>query len=221
MKRYIQRFVPKNVVMLVTGRNVFAVLVLIVATVIALTSLSYPFVTVSSSSTEAFAGLITGTTQYAVSYPQMSSSTVVAGYLTSTAWYPGNPLCDPASNACTPYPAPTATIIIPQAATYAYQVTLQTTTYSTYFSLTTTFSTQITSQSVPLYSAAGLSDFEFGIVALVVAAAVGLCAIFVVLGRPRPGTAKPITYCQKCWTANSSVDKFCTNCGKQLVHPSS
>jgi len=209
-------------------KRIVPMVVLIVAAVVALASLSYPSVLTTSSSTQTLASSATNTTQYTNTYFQTSTSTTLVGYLTSIFWYPGNPVCDPMSNACSPYPSPTATFVYPESATYPYEVTLETQTTSTYTTQYTVFSTQVTSQNIPPYSAAGLSDLEFGFTALVVAAVVGLVCIFLAVG-PRPGTrsrtpqavAGSKTFCEKCGAANTTRDQFCTSCGNRLVHGSS
>jgi len=208
-------------------KRIVPMVVLIVAAVVALASLSYPSLLITSSSTQTMASFTTNTMQYTNTYLQTSTSTTLVGYLTSIFWYPGNPVCDPMSNACSPYPSPTATVVYPESATYPYQVTLETQTTSTYTTQYTSFSTKVTSQNVPPYSAAGLSDLDFGVTALVVVAVVGLVCIFLAVGQrpatqsrtPQPAGDSP-TFCERCGAANSGRDQYCTSCGNRLVHGS-
>jgi hypothetical protein len=198
--------------------------VVIVAVVIAILSLSYPSIVVSNISTQQIPNFATYTAQYATGYPQMSASTILAGYSTMTAWYPGNPICDPASNACTPYPIPTATFVYAQSATYVYQVTINSEATSTYTSEFTGFSTQTYSQTIPPYAAAGLSELEFGLLALLIVGAVGAAMLFLFVRGTASGSnvakadlsSKTVRYCQQCGAENQKADRFCGKCGTKL-----
>jgi len=198
--------------------------VVIVAVVIAILSLTYPSIVVSNISTQPIPNFATYTAQYATGYPQISASTILAGYSTTTAWYPGNPICDPASNACTPYPMPTATFVYAQSATYNYQVTINSEATSTYTSEFNGFSTQTYYQTLPPYAAAGLSELEFGLVALLIVGAVGAAMLFLyargTASRSNVAKAelpsKPVRYCQQCGAENRKTDKFCDKCGTKL-----
>ena len=205
-------------------RKIVVPVVVIAAVIIALLSLSYPSIVVSNISTQPIPNFATYTTQYASGYSQMSVSTFLAGYSTTTAWYPGNPICDPTSNACTPYPTPTATFVYAQSATYSYQVTINSEATSTYTSEFTGFSTETNYQNSPPYATAGLSEFEFGIVALLIVAAVAaaMLLVFVKGSGRRPSRAKTelpsktVRYCQQCGAENRKADKFCAKCGTTL-----
>ena len=198
--------------------------VMIVAVVIAILSLSYPSIVVSNISAQQIPNFATYTTQYVTGYPQMSASTILAGYSTTTAWYPGNPICDPASNACTPYPMPTATFVYAQSATYNYQVTKNSEATSTYTSEFAGFSTQTYYQTVPPYAAAGLSELEFGLLALLIVGVVGAAMLYLyargTASRSNFAKAelppKTVRYCQQCGAENRKTDKFCDKCGTKL-----
>ena len=205
-------------------RNLVVPVVVIVAVIVAILSVSYPSIVVSNISTQQIPNFATYTTEYATGYPQMSASTILAGYSSSTAWYPGNPICDPASNACTPYPMPTATFLYAQSATYNYQVTKNSEATSTYTSEFAGFSTQTYYQTVPPYAAAGLSELEFGLLALLIVGVVGAAMLY----PYARGTAsrsnfakaelppKTVMYCQQCGAENRKTDKFCDKCGTKL-----
>ena len=205
-------------------RKIVVPLVVIVAIVIAILSLNCPSITVPNVSTQPVPNFATYTTQFATGYPQMSASTFLAGYSTTTAWYPGNPICDPLSNACTPYPTPTATIVYAQSATDSYPVTINSEATSTYTSEFTGFSTQTNYQTVPPYAIAGLSELEFGLVALLIVAAVAAALIFLfVRGGTTGGNvaqaelpSKTVRYCRQCGAKNRKADKFCDKCGTKL-----
>ena len=205
-------------------RNIIIPVVVVVAVVIALLSVTYPSIVVSNMITQSIPNFATYTTQYATGYPQMSASTVLAGYSTTTAWYPGDPICDPTSNACTPYPTPTATFVYAQSATYSYQVTINSQGTSTYTSEFTGFSTQTNYQTIPPYAAAGFSDLEFGLIALLIVAAV-VAALLFLFGKRRANrpsgpkakmASKTVRYCQQCGTENRKSDDFCAKCGATL-----
>jgi len=198
--------------------------VVIVAVVIAILSLTYPSIVVSNVSTQPIPYFATYTAQYATGYPELSASTILAGYSTTTAWYPGNPICDPMSNACTPYPTPTATFVYAQSATYSYQVTINSEATSTNTSEFTGFSTKTSYQNIPPYAAAGLSELEFGIAALLIVAAVAVAMLFLFVRGDAIGSkvanaelrSKTVVYCQQCGAENQKADKFCSKCGTIL-----
>lgn len=198
--------------------------VVIVVVIVAILSVSYPSIVVSNISTQPFPNLATYTSQYASGYPQMSASTILAGYSTTTAWYPGNPICDPTSNACTPYPTPTATYVYAQSATYSYQVTINNQATSTYTSEFTGLSTQTYYQTIPPYAAAGLSELEFGLAALLIVAFVAAAMLFLFVRGTTSGSnvgqtqspSKMVRYCQHCGAENRKTDKFCDKCGTKL-----
>jgi hypothetical protein len=198
--------------------------VVIVAVIVAILSVSYPSILVSNISTQPIPKFATYTTQYVSGYPQMSASTILAGYSTTTAWYPGNPICDPTSNACTPYPTPTATFVYAQSATYTYQVTLNNQATSTYTSEFTGFSTQTFYQTIPPYAAAGLSELEFGLAALLIVAVVAAAMLFRFVRGTTGGSnvtkaelpSGTVRYCQHCGAENRKADTFCDKCGTKL-----
>ena len=197
-------------------------IVLVIAVVLALLSLSYPSVVVSSTTIQPVAYPSTYTSAYQVGYSQLTASTVSAGYSLFTAWYPGNPICDPMSNACTPYPMPTATITYPQSATYTYQVALSSQITSLYTSIFTSSFTQTSFQTVPPYAAAGLTGLQYGVAALVTVAVVGLSIFFLPMRKRLPAALQPeernsaVKSCQNCGTENSRRSKFCSACGARL-----
>jgi hypothetical protein len=207
-------------------RKAWVSFVVVAALTIAVLSLAYPSVVVSNVSTQPIANLATYTSQYAVGHPEITASTFLAGYSSVTAWYPGNPICDPASNACTPYPTPTATLVYPQSTTYPYHVTLESQTSSTFSSEYTLFSTETSFQSVPPYAVAGLTEFQFGIAVMVIVVAVVLSLLFLtVRSGPRvvseatgsnSDSSRTIRFCQGCGAQNARKDKFCGKCGTRL-----
>jgi hypothetical protein len=190
--------------------------------VIALISISYPSVVVSNVRTQSLAGFARYTSKYQVAYPQTTASTVLVGYSSATAWYPGNPICDPASNACIPYPTPTATFVYPQSMTYAYLVTLSSQTTLAFTSEFTLFSTQTSYQNIPPYAAVGLTEFQYRILALTIVVVVVLSLLFIFMKKTAPnrrqrvGSAKAFKFCEHCGTENSYAGKFCTSCGAPL-----
>jgi len=163
-------------------RRLAPALILLIA-IVTVASLTYPSVTVLSLSTKPVLNLITPTTEYTSAYPQDASTIVLAAQTTSTVWYLGNPLCDPASMACTPQPLPTATITITQWSTYFYQTTVYTQIQSTYTTESVSLSTQTNYQTVAVYVAAGLSLLQFGLIAMLVLAS--LCAAILFLYAKR------------------------------------
>lgn len=197
-------------------------LIVLVALAVALLSLSYPSVAISTISVQPETNVGTYTSQYVIGYQQLSASTYQTGYLTLTAWYPGDPICDPASNACTPYPTPTATVVYPQSATNIYVVTQNTATTATYTSEYTAFSTQTSFQNVPPYAAAGLTQYQFGIAALTIVAVVAITILLTATKRSamipekKLATARTVRFCQQCGAESLSTDKFCSKCGTQL-----
>jgi zinc ribbon protein len=204
-------------------RKIVVPVVVCVAVTMAIISIAYPSVVVSNSSTQPIPNFATYTIQYATGYPQMTASTILTGYSTMTAWYPGNPICDPTSNACMPYPTPTATLVYAQSATYNYQVTLNSEATSTYTSQFTSFSTQTNYQTIPPYAAAGLSELGFGLVALLVVAVVAAAILFLFVRdasrsnvRKAELPSKTVRYCQHCGAENRKADEFCGQCGTIL-----
>ena len=196
-------------------RSVVVPTIVAIAVILALISISYPSVVVSNVTTQPSSIFETYTSQYQVGYPQAVVSTVLAGYSTVTAWYPGNPICDPTSNACTPYPTPTATFVYPQSVTYAYQVTSSSQATSAFTSEFTTFSTQTSYQNIPPYAVVGLTEFQYGIIALVIIAAVVLSLLIFFGKKSVPshvqsaGSSKAVRFCQRCGTKNPGTGKFC------------
>jgi hypothetical protein len=207
-------------------RKTWVSIAVLVAIAIALLSLAYPSVVVSSVSIQPITNFVTYTNQHTVGYTQMSASIFLAGYSTFTAWYPGNPICDPASNACTPYPTPTATLVYPQSMTNTYEVTLESQTTSTYTSEYTLFSTQTSFQNVPPYAAAGLTEFQFGIAAIVIVVVLVLSLLLLTTRKgpmvtpqtrnSRIASAGLTKFCQHCGAESLVTDKFCGKCGTQL-----
>jgi len=210
-------------------RRIVVPTIVIVAVVIALISISYPSITVSTVSTQQLAGFQTFTSQYQIPYQLTNTSTALAGYGTATAWYPGNFICDPLSNACTPYPTPTATYVYPQSATYTYQVTLSSQATSEFTTEFTLYSSLTSYQTIPPYAAAGLTEFQYGIIALAIVAALVLCLLYVVvrsksfaspsIQAQEFDSTKPVRFCQQCGAENQSGGKFCTSCGARLESP--
>jgi len=205
-------------------RGIAVASIVLIALVIALISTSYPSLVVSNTTTQAFPGFETYTSQYQVSYPQPIASTGLSGYSTFTAWYPGNPICDPASNACTPFPTPIATLVYPQSVTYAYQVTLTSQATLAYTSGFMSFSTQTSYQNIPPYAALGLTEFQFGIIALGIMMVVllGLLLIFTrksSASQVRSSSAEAARFCEQCGAANAIDSIFCSNCGARLEQP--
>jgi hypothetical protein len=150
-------------------------------------SLAYPSVTLSSVTSQTVSYAVTSAIGYTTGYPQSESTVVLAKQITSTAWYLGNPLCDPASMACTPQAFPTATMTYTEWATYPYQVTV-------YSQIQTPFTTQATSlltrtnyQTVPPYAAAGLTDLQFELSVLLIFGAfvAGILFLFAKKNRVR------------------------------------
>jgi hypothetical protein len=205
-------------------RRIVVLTVVVIAVVIALVSASYPSVTVPTVSTQQLASFQTFTSDYQIPYQLPNTSTALTGYSTATAWYPGNFICDPTSNACTPYPTPTATYVYPQSATYTYQVTFSSEATSMFTTEFTFYSSQTSYQTIPAYAAAGLTEFQYGIIAMVIVAALVLCLLFVtVRGKsyasnqaPELGSTGTVRFCQQCGTENQSGGKFCTSCGARL-----
>jgi len=203
--------------------TVFASIV-VLALIIALISMSYPSVVVSNSSTQTWVSVVTYSAQSLVGYPQLTASTALAGNSTLTAWYPGNPICDPLSNACTPFPTPTATLTYPISATYTYPITETSQTTITYTSGLTSFLTQTSFSDIPPYSAAGLTGFQFGVVAIALIAVVSVSVLALSMKKESPAVlekqpsmpAASVRLCPKCGTKNLRADKFCTNCGTPL-----
>jgi hypothetical protein len=197
-------------------------LVVLGALTVALLSLSYPSVTISTVSIQPATNLTTYTNQYMIGYQHTSASTYQTGYSTFTAWYPGDPVCDPASNACTPYPTPTATVVYPQSTTNLYVVTQESATVTTYTSEYTALSIQTSFQNAPPYAAAGLTGFQFGIAAMAVVTVVALTLLLTgtkqsaVVPERKSDTVRGIRFCQQCGAEGSSADKFCSKCGAQL-----
>jgi len=197
-------------------------LIVLVALAVALLSLSYPSVSISTVTVQPETNVGTYTSQYVMGYQQLSESTYQTGYLTLTAWYPGDPICDPASNACTPYPTPTATVVYPQSTTNIYVVTQNTDTTATYTSEYTAFSTQTAFQNVPPYAAAGLTGYQFGVAALMIVAVVAITILLTATKRSamipekKSGAARTVRFCQQCGAESLSMDKFCSKCGTQL-----
>jgi ribosomal protein L40E len=119
---------------------------------------------------------------------------------------------------------PTATFVYAQSATYNYQVTINSEATSTYTSEFTGFSTQTYYQTVPPYAAAGLSELEFGLLALLIVGAVGAAMLYLyargTASRSNVAKAelppKTVRYCQQCGAENRKTDKFCDKCGTKL-----
>jgi hypothetical protein len=119
---------------------------------------------------------------------------------------------------------PTATFVYAQSATYNYQVTISSEVASAYTSEFTGFSTQTYYQTVPPYAAAGLSELEFGLLALLVVGAVGAAILVLFVRGTASGSnvakaelpSKTVRYCQQCGAENQKVDRFCDKCGTKL-----
>ena len=160
-------------------RGLVASIVLVLAVAIALVSISYPSMTISNVTTQPSVGFETYSSQYETGYPQLTTSTIFAGYSSFTEWYPGNPICDPTSNACTPYASPTTTVVYPQSMTYSYEVTLSSQALLAYTSPFTIFSTATSFESIPPYAALGLTELQYGVVAMIIFAVAVLAMLFI------------------------------------------
>ena len=196
----------------------------LLVTIVALVSLAYPSINVSSISTQSVPTLVPLTNSYSTGYAQGSSTIVLAGYSTSTAWYPGNPFCDPASMACTPQPLPTSTITYTQSSTYLYQVTVYSQLSTTYTSESIALSTQTSYQTLAPYAVVGLSEFQFGLAAMLILAAIVAATIifytkYGIRARPNPaplaGSAS-VRYCTQCGAENPHASTVCGKCGANL-----
>jgi hypothetical protein len=202
--------------------KILILVVVLLVTIVALTSLAYPSINVSRLSTQSIPAFVTLTNSYSTGYPESSSTIVLAGYSTSTAWYPGNPFCDPASMACTPQPLPTSTITYTQSSTYLYPVTVYSELSTTYTSESIALSTQTSYQTLAPYAAAGLSDFQYGLAAMVILAMIVAVILFVYAkgGRPSPDSLARSTgatrYCTQCGTGNARASAVCSKCGAKL-----
>jgi len=200
--------------------------IFLLATIIALVSLAYPSINVSTASTHTLPTFMIYTSGYTEGYPQLSSTFVLAYSFVSTEWYPGNGLCDPASMACTPQPMPTATTTFTQWSAYFYQVTVYSQISTTYTNQSVVVSTETSYQPVAPYAIAGLNEFQYGLSAmLIVAAIIVLIMIFYAKGnvRTRPTiltpvveSMKPRSYCTQCGTENLASSETCIKCGVKL-----
>jgi len=200
--------------------------VVVLVTVVVLVSLAYPSITVSSATTQTFPTFVTLTNGYTTGYPQSSSTIVLAESYVSTEWYPGNGLCDPASMACTPQPIPTVTITYTQWSTYFYQVTVYSQLSTTYTSESAAVSTQTSYQTVAPYAAAGISEFQYGLAAMLIFAAVVATILFFYGKESARGrmenperavrSASATKYCTQCGTENPQAGAVCGKCGARL-----
>jgi len=191
---------------------------------VALASLAYPSISVSSTSTQSVPTLVPLTNSYSTGYAQGSSTVVFAGFSTSTAWYPGNPFCDPASMACIPQPLPTSTITYNESSTYLYEVTVYSQVSTTYTSESIALSTQTSYQTIAPYAVVGLSDFQFGLSGMLILAAIVLATLifyarYGTRKRPNPeplaGSAS-VRYCTQCGAENPHARTVCGKCGANL-----
>ena len=203
--------------------KILVLVVVLVIAIVALTSLAYPSINVQSLSTQSVPTLVTLTNRYSTGYPQSSSSIELAGYSTSTAWYPGNPFCDPASMACTPQALPTSTITYTQSSTYIYQVTVYSQVSTTYTSESIAVSTQTSYQTLAPYAAAGLSDFQYGLAAMLILAVIlaVILSLYAKGDRPQnpdsiPRSTSATRYCTQCGTENQQTNAVCRECGTRL-----
>jgi len=160
-------------------RGLVAPIILVLAVAIALASISYPSMTISNVTTQPLVAFKTYSSQYETEYPQLTTSTVLTGYSSFTAWYPGNPICDPLSNACTPYPTPTTTVVYPQSMTYTYEVTLSSQALLAYTSPFTIFSTRTSFETTPPYAALGLTELQYGVAAMIIFAIAVIAMLFI------------------------------------------
>ncbi len=88
----------------------------------------------------------------------------------------------------------------------------------------TGFSTQTFYQTIPPYVAAGLSELEFGLAALLVVAVVAAAMLFRFVRGTTGGSSVAkaelpsgtVRYCQHCGAENRRTDKFCDKCGAKL-----
>lgn len=197
--------------------------IIVLAIVITLASFVYPSITISRASTETLANRNTYTKAYTSIYPQTLPSTSLVPYSTATAWFPGDPICDIASMACTPYPTPTATFTYSKASTSFYGVTTTSEWLGSITSEFTVFSMHTSYEKVPVYAVAGLSNAQFAFIAVLIIV-VGVMLLFyshrhavTVRASARltgesavSGTTK---YCHECGAKMRRNMKFCEQCG--------
>ena len=200
--------------------------IFLLVTIIALVSIAYPSIKVSTAATQTLPAFMTYTSAYTTSYPQVSSTIVLAASFVSTEWYPGNGLCDPASMACTPQPLPTATTTYTQWSAYFYQVTVYSQVTTTYTNQSVVLSTETNYQNVAPYVIAGINEFQYGLSAMLILAAV-IVLIIVLYGKrnvrtrpinlePSVESTRPRRYCTQCGTENLRSGVTCTKCGAKL-----
>jgi hypothetical protein len=200
--------------------------VIVLAMAIALASLAYPSIAIPIASTATLANSDTQTNGIISTYPQTLATAFLVPYSTETAWYPGNPICDPASMACTPYPTPTATYVHSESSTSFYESTITSEWSATYTTESTVFSTHTSYQNVPVYAAMGMSYPEFA-VAWVLIITVGVLLLFhsrkgIVTEQAqanapvRSAIAKSTKYCHECGAEISRGSRFCGECGAEL-----
>ncbi len=186
--------------------------IIVLAIVITLASLVYPSITISTSSTETLASRNVYTKGYTSIFPQTLPSTSLVLYSTATAWFPGDPICDTASMACTPYPTPTATYVYSKASTSFYGVTTTSEWLGTYTSEFTVFSMRTGYEKVPVYAVAGLSNVQFAFVAVLIIV-VGVMLLF--YSRRHAATDRaPAKFAGE--SAVSGTMKYCHECGAEM-----
>jgi hypothetical protein len=161
--------------------------IVVIVVLVVLVSLAYPSVTLSSVTSQTISYVVISAGSYTTGYPQSASTVVLANQITSTAWYLGNLLCDPASMACTPQAFPTATMTYTEWSTYPYQVTVYSQIQTSYTTESTSLLTQTNYQTVPPYAAAGLNDLQFGLSVLLIFGAfvAGILFLFAKKNRDR------------------------------------
>lgn len=192
--------------------------VIVLAVVISLSSLAYPSVSVPTFSTETLANASTYISSYTSNYQNPTPTTALVPYSTATSWYfTAYFLCDPASMAC-PGPPVTTTTTFSEWSTSFYQVTVTSQWSETFTTKYSVSSTHTAFQNVPAYSAIGISDPEFVLLAILIIAA-GILGLRVTakrgVGRPRQAELGQFTKntCVKCGADLVPNSKFCGKCG--------
>lgn len=203
--------------------------------VVAIASLAYPSVTVPTTNTV----VIAETSSYTSGYSSAYTKTTTTGFLTlpystSTVWSPGDPICDPRSLECHPYPTTITTYTYSSTATYYSRATTTSVWSMTSISQVTVLSKNTYYQNVPVYAASGLSDSQFAIVAILIlgAGVSGLLLVRKAQGRSKvnqmrgssetklgsgvvseTGKVKQRHFCMSCGTELLPNSAFCGRCG--------
>jgi hypothetical protein len=175
------------------NRSALIFIGLIAVVVVAAVSFAVPSIPTPSQTTQESSSVITSVTSYTSEFSESASTVVLAAQTTSTIWYQGNALCDPASMACTPQAFPTATVTYTGWSTYPYEITIYSQVQSTYTTESVTFATQTSYQTVAPYVAIGLSELQFGLAFLFISAAIisGLLLLYAKNGSHDAGSTIP------------------------------